>query len=221
MLVSRFLFVSMTASLAALALLQTGCGNYEAEQPATSPPAAATSLATPAKLPVWESDKAFEEQLEPYQDVAGYQIRIPKDYEPVTIPQKMPSTEMTAWGTQPRADGTRAAILLIIATMPPGSGDSAASDEQVLEGMLNGFRATVGQADWQQTPIERGQISGMPFLRVGWQSTAKQAPVKMHGFYYLSREGEKCLVLVISDAEPHHEESLNLQNAAVRTVRKK
>ena len=100
---------------------------------AAGEPPAAPSAAPAADLPVWQPSAKFLEQLGPYQDVADYQIRIPKGYEKSSrqIPQPNPTDmKMFQWTLPQRADNTTAALTIFIETAPlPALYDRSAENQ--------------------------------------------------------------------------------------------
>ena len=125
--------VSMFVFLSVLAILSSGCGSSAPQPQPAPPPQAAVAPPTPAApvaaapLPVWEPDPAVLDELEPYRDVEGYEIRLPKGCETVPPPQNVPYLKALGWKGPPRENGSRFAFAILLITAPPSVGDYASS----------------------------------------------------------------------------------------------
>ena len=89
----RLVLGSVSGILGSMVVLLLGLGcEQRASAPAVrtpppvpSRPPQATPVAVAAK--VWQADPALLDQLEPYQDVEGYEIRLPKGFELAALPE--------------------------------------------------------------------------------------------------------------------------------------
>jgi hypothetical protein len=165
----------------------------------------------------WEPDKALLEQLEPYQDVDGYQVRPPRGYASIQPPTP-PGSKVFSWAGMPRADGTAPIFTVLIAT-PTREEAKGITLENFVERMLAAVKAL--RQDWQQTPAERGQVNGLSMLRTTWQGTAPQGNFRMRGFDYFAQDGGTFICIRSQDVAPHGEQALKLAEAAALTFRKK
>ncbi len=165
----------------------------------------------------WEPDKTLLEQLEPYQDVKGYQVRPPKGYALMQPPASSVGKAFAWTGTR-RADGTAPMFMVLIATPTPEEAKGITL-ENFVERMLAAVKAL--RQDWQQTPAERGQVNGLSMLRTTWQGTAPQGNSKMRGFDYFAQDGGTFICIRSQDVAPHDEQALKLAEAAALTFRKK
>jgi hypothetical protein len=161
------------------------------------------------------------DQLEPYQDVEDFQIRLPKDLglkEPPETP--LPGISIRTWKGPARADGSRPNFYLKLITPPP---DNHTMDGVTLESCLSGVLAPdeMRGPDYQQGPIESGQINGVAFLRTNFEFTWPGTGVKVHGSSYSGKQGGTFIGIRIHDYEPQHEESLKLLSTAIFTLRRK
>jgi hypothetical protein len=218
--------VGVFVCLSVLAIVASGCSRgTPSPQPSPPPQAAVVPSPVPvhvaaAPLPVWQPDPALLDELEPYRDVDGYQIRLPKGCEAVPTPP-VPYTKATGWKGPSRADGSKLAVFLLATTVPPTAPDYAFTAQQELNAQVQGFKKTCGLSDWHETMAESGQVGGALFVRLNFQGVVANTSVKAHGFYYLTKEGGTIVALIIMDIEPHDGDSLKLGTAAILTFRKK
>jgi hypothetical protein len=60
------------------------------------------------------------------------------------------------------------------------------------------------------------------FLRSRWSGAdANNANQKMHGAIYVAIDGKTYIQIMTQDVEPHHEEALEIGEAAILTFKKK
>jgi hypothetical protein len=182
--------------------LGTECGSQAGEKPGA--------------LPAWVPDKALLTKLAPYTTVAGYQVRPPKGYDAIEPPPAPPGGKYFGWAGARRADKSSPSLTVAVATPPPEVATKATL-EQFLDSMLNGVK--IRRTNWKQTAVERGQVNGRTFLRARWSGTIKDW--KMHGFMYVTRDGDTFIAVSSQDVEPHHTEALKLAEAAALTFKKK
>jgi hypothetical protein len=219
------LFFTVGAGLATLVLLQAGCGDYEASQP-SRPSAPAAAAATPGEqpaavagnLPTWQSDKAFEEQLGPYQDAGDYQIRVPKGYDLPSNPPKAPPGGTMLFWRQRRDDGSISLLSVVVATPSAPPDFARLTIEQMVNQPAEGLRKETG--DVQQGPVEGGIINGLRFLRNQYQGTPRESPRKMYACTYACKDGGVSIIVAARDEESH-QDTLKLLTAAIMTFRKK
>ena len=185
-----------------------------AGEPAAAPPAESV-----ADLPVWEPYPKFLDQLDPYQDVGDYQIRLPKGYEKSSrqIPQPNPTgMKMYQWALR-RADESVAAITVFIETSPMPQLYARSAENQIAD--LS--EAGQGDSDWQQKPIRVGHIQWHNLCEKEFAVRGKWKDKKTFQFCYVSKDSGTLITILARDEEPHNQESLKLLNAAVLTFRKK
>jgi hypothetical protein len=230
----RFCDIAMILSLV-FALLASGCNRSTTgepsapSQPAASapsrplppppPPPPAPTLAT---LPVWTPDPAFLDQLEPYQDIEGYQIRLPKGFEskgPANIP--FPGAREFGWVGASRTDGTKPTFYVEVITSPPER--AAEARDMALGQFITAILPSQDMRgpDWQQGPLESGQINGLTFLRTSFQTTVPGTAVKIRAVGYVANDSSTLIAVRASDADAYQEQSLRLGAAAIMTFRKK
>ena len=165
-----------------LLVVEAGCGRNTPSQP-TTPPVPATAAAPATGLPPWQPDPASVDQLGPYQDVEGYQIRLPKYYDSVPPPRALPSGQNAFYWMGPSGR----TITVSFATLPPGSVGGATLSEY-LDKTMAALAKAVGGSDWRRTPSESGKMGGINFLRAGWQTSNVNVNVKMYGIAYRRQE---------------------------------
>ncbi len=190
----------------AFALLVSGCNRGTTGQPSAAPD--------------WKPDAALLEQLEQYQDIDGYQIRLPRGYEPSMAPPPEPGGKSLAW-TGALLGNVRPHLMLTIASPAAGSADSSTTVDQFSELILSSLRQSTGIAGWRQTPNESGQINGVTFVRVNWGGTLGRASEPDHGFLFVGKDGSTFITMLASCTGSNDEAPLKLGTAAVMTFRKK
>jgi hypothetical protein len=168
-----------------------------------------------AAASAWEPDKALLDQLEPYQDVEGYQIRLPKGYSLTQLPMATPAgMKLFFWMGPRQADGGASFVQVSLVALP--SQETKLNLATALAGAQDALKAQ--QREWQQTPAEPGQINGLPSLRV--QNRGAQGGAKVRGFMYAVQDGST--LIMISGAAPEaNADALKLAEAAALTFRKK
>ena len=164
----------------------------------------------------WEPDKALLDQLEPYQDVDGYQIRVPKGYAPLQSPAA-PGAKAFVWGGPRRPNGTFPSLTAMMLIAPPGAASLATMDP-FLDLAMQGIKGL--HRDWQETPREHGQVNGVTLLRARFQGVLNQNGLKVRGIYYAGRDGATFMMMASEDTEDQ-EQALRLAEAAILTLRKK
>ena len=197
---------------------------YDEEEEAKKPgpggekkPAAGSEKTTPGATSSWEPDKALLDQLEPYQDVEGYQIRLPKGYTLTQLPLTPPGgMKLFFWMGPRQPDGSASFIQVAIAAIPP---------QEAKDGLANALAGTLAtlkaqQRDWRQTPEEKGQLNGLPCLRVHAEAVAAQTGGKVRGFLYAAQDGST-LAVVSGFGPGENAEALKPVEAAALTFRKK
>ena len=70
------------------------------------PEGASSPVHVAASMPIWQPDPTVLDELEPYQDVEDYQIRLPKGCETVPTPQNVPYSK--SWRGEDRRQQTAA-----------------------------------------------------------------------------------------------------------------
>jgi hypothetical protein len=167
----------------------------------------------------WQPDQALMDQLDEYQAVDAYKIRVPKGYNLIQLPMTPPvGTRIYFWRGPQQADGTAPFIQAVLVSIPA---------EQLKDGKVNfadahaGARDTLAkqQREWQETPMEAGEISGFPASRVRMRGVAQNG-AKVGGSRYVAQDGTT--MIVISTMAPDaNAETLKLTEAAILTFRKK
>jgi predicted Zn finger-like uncharacterized protein len=164
----------------------------------------------------WRPEAAMLDRLAPETTVEGYRVRPPKGYT-LKVMQKVTSKGY-GWAGPRGAGGTHSQFLISVASPLPAEYANLTL-EQMLDRMMKAVELRNAQG-WTRTPTERGQINGLPFVRTYWSGFSSTLGRKMHGFWYLTRDGQTLVMLMSQDAEPGHEEPLKLAEAAALTFKK-
>jgi len=101
---------------------------------------------------------------------------------------------------------------------PAAPGEESDTPEQYLDRWLD--RLKQRRTNWSQTPIERGRINGLSFIRIHWSGTDPDNQAKLHGFVYVAKDGPKYIQIRSQDVEAHHEQSLKIAETAALTFKK-
>jgi hypothetical protein len=170
----------------------------------------------------WQPSATFLGDLDDYEELGDdYEIRWPKWFEE--------SRDAANWapdlnvyyraGSAARSGVLRPLLLLCLQKLSPEAQNMPL--EQLTDARLSKLKEAMRfRGDWQQTPIESGQINGLTFQRFAWQANNGAAP-KSHGFVYAGRDGGVLLIFFSSGFEPNHEQALGTCNASLMTFRKK
>ena len=188
------------------------------------PPIAAGGAPSPSPAATngWRPEAAIVDQLSPYQDVEGFEIRLPKDFILVKGPERpLPGISIRLWKGAERENGGRPNFEMKIITPPPQALQSQGTPtvESGLEGVMP--PEDIRGADFQKEAPEFGQINGASFVRSTFHFTWKGTDGKVQGAGYSGRIDNTWIQFRIHDYEPYHAETLKLMNAAVMTLRKK
>jgi hypothetical protein len=229
MVMPRHSCVGALAVLVALGLLAAGCGDDTAKRqslapsqppapPPSSPPTAPSVPAAP--LPVWKPDPAILDQLAPYQDVEGYEVRAPAIW--VARPIESRGLKSIAWRGLERNDGTWPEIWVAVATGSPQSQGEArnATLNTVFDKAMSWLPRVFSNV--QCTDKQSGQVNGIPFLK---------AKVTVHieaggghdlrGILYAGQDGGIIVAVWFFDAQSNYEDTARLGEAAALTFRKR
>ncbi|HKE05118.1 MAG TPA: hypothetical protein VKE91_13750 [Blastocatellia bacterium] len=169
------------------------------------------------KAPNWLSDKSLADRLDAFVDMEEFQMKVPKNYQPVN--QLGPDgSKITAWVGDERSDGTKPYVM--VSTIKLNSEQrSKLSLEQALDTFLTSIERR--RKDWNRAPAERGKVNGMTFVRSRWSGTDLTTEKKMRGFNYVTIDNGKLVQISSQDVEPHDKEALELAEAAALTFIKK
>jgi hypothetical protein len=226
--------VGAIAVLAVLPLLVSGCGSGAPtpQQPTVSkgtappppPPLSPTSPPTPVAAPVtaWEPSALVLEQLEPYKDVAGYQIRVPKGWI-ASAAQASPGAKMFVWyGVRP--NDNKGAVLRICVLEPPepASPDYQEFKKATLDSAFDDGLKTVTRDGGVTADKQTGEVNGIPFARTN-AAFRKEADggYVVQSVLYVGKDGLSIVILTFSDVESRYAESAKLGISAILTFRKK
>jgi hypothetical protein len=164
----------------------------------------------------WKPEAAMLDRLAPETTVEGFRVRPPKGYTLKVMPKT--TSKGYGWAGPRSAGGTRSQFLMSVASpLPPEY--SNLTLEQMLDRMMTAMQGRNAQG-WTRTPTERGRINGLPFVRTYWSGISSTLGRKMHGFWYLTRDGQTLVMLMSQDAEPGYQEPLKLAEAAALTFKK-
>ncbi len=167
------------------------------------------------RLPAWETDKSWLNQLGSAENVEEFQFNPPKGYILQTKMGPYGSKAMV-WIGPARSDGTRPQIMIFTVTPPP---EEMKKPEQTLNILLE--RISNGRKDWQRTRTEQGLVNGLRFVRARWSGINIPTGHKMHGFTYVTVVNGKVLQLLSQDVEPYHKEALQLAESSAFTFKKR
>jgi len=169
----------------------------------------------------WKLDKALLDQLEPYQDVEGYQIRLPKGFNATPLPITPPQGQKLFHWMAPRQGAGGASstsfVQVFLATAPSPEA-AKANLEPALTTATEGMKRD--QREWKQMPAEAGRINGLPCLRVKFQGVLAGSGAKTRGFAYAAQDGSVVIAISVVSAGDNAE-ALKLAEAAALTFRKK
>ena len=198
-----------------------------------SSPSSARSDVSDAPPPpppqLWQPDPSLLGQLGAYEHLEEFQIRWPTGFETVPPPPLPPglinvpiqiSRSFRAGALRP--DGVRPSLIVGIFRIPANGGTAEERLNKEIETFSDQVRA--GNAlgpDFQRAGLEKGQINGLDFVRIGWQGTKTPEGVKLHGSIYICTIPNTTLALGWTDSEAHYEQSQALWNAAIMTFRRK
>lgn len=165
----------------------------------------------------WQPDPGMLEELGPYEDFEGYQMRLPKSFPRQASPQAPPGGKVFLWAGLPRGDGTRPLILISVIAIPPRERKMGA--KQAHANYLAGMKRS--HDHWQEQPMRSGEINGMAFLKTTLQATVRANGLRMHAVVYGHTEGATFVEMSGHDVEPHQEQTLKIIETAMLTFRKK
>jgi hypothetical protein len=175
------------------------------------------ATAKPTAPVAWTPEEAMLPQLSPATTLGLFKIRPPKGYSASS--QTSPTgAEAFNWVSAPRADGTRAYLMVVMLDLP-GSEAKKMTPDKMLGQFLIGISRTRG-SDWKRTPTEKGVINGIPFVRARWSGSTPDGALMMHGFNYVCIVDGLVIQLSSQDIAPGHAEPLNLAETAALTLQK-
>jgi hypothetical protein len=177
---------------------------------------------TSAKTSDWKTDPSQVPRLGEEVAIGNYRIRPPKGYklddfstDPKTLEPGgkfnfVPATAPKYW---PR---------IALQTKVLDQFDSAMANEKLLAGAADQEQAYRQiKADFTKTTPERGNLSGLPAWRCRFGGTEEITDKdKLHGVYYLVRDGNVAIYTYFGAVEPNHEATLKMLEAAVLSFRK-
>lgn len=151
-------------------------------------------------LPVWQPNPTLISSLGPEVSMQGYGMRLPNGYEAAytdLLGNLQPfGLDMYLWYNDrhaPNASGIALNVVRRINIHTPVDTAQYALEAQK-KGMVN----------FSHTPIEEGQINGLPFARVYWQGT-EQGSSSLHvtsGFVYATNDWTKGIIITGHDRVP-------------------
>jgi hypothetical protein len=192
-----------------LALAMSGCRGSE---PAKS------EAAAEEKPGNWEPEKALVDRLQPYQDVEGYQLRLPKGYSLMQRPATpLPGVKVFYWMGPRQADGGGPSLAISVWTLAPGGEEP----KDAVSKALAALEASPNTQDrpWERASVESGQIAGLPCLR-GQSQVVTAAGAKVRSFAYFVKDGTT-QIAIGGGASEADADALKLAEAAVLTFRKR
>lgn len=194
---------------------KTSSQESQASTASSSTPIAATQT---TNLPEWKSDSSLLDQLDPYQDFEGYQIRVPKGWEIKQAPA-VPFAKVIGWGGPMHADGTRQSLSIMIVTYPSNHNEPERPLTEMIESSLRAQQSR--GSDFSHTSAETGHICGITFMKVGWKRKDTISQMQVVGLTYVGKDSHTEIHLLAQDAGPDLDEHLKLAQAAILTFQKK
>ena len=159
---------------------------------------------------------ALLDELGEESAVEGYSLRPPKGYSLSQPAGGPPDAKMVGWAGKLQSDGTSPLVLVMLGK--PSPPDRLRLDEHLKASLEDVKRL---YQHWSQSKPERGMLGGVTFLRSRWSGTNASKGWKTHGVMYAGIDGETYIQITTQDAEPHHEKSLEVGEAAILTFKKK
>ena len=162
----------------------------------------------------WTPSPAMLPKLATYQKVEGYSIRPPKGY--TGQQQNQGPAVGQAWVSQPRPDGVRSWIMVVVGKKPP---TGKMPDLKVVARTFAAATKNL-RTDWKMTEPELGKLGGIAFARIRWTGTEPNTKMKMRGFIFAAIDGDKVIQISSQDVEPGAEKPLALAEASALTFKK-
>ena len=153
--------------------------------------------AAPAPLPVWKPQTGLLRYLARPTRVLKYTMQPPAGYAARQTQQ--PRLLAYTWRGAASQSGVTPNVALALAPAPATKGKSYTA-ERLIAGALGFLKR--GHDDWTQTPVEQGQINGLPFARAYWTGTERQHKRKVRGVAYMAVDGATLISLQSQDMAP-------------------
>lgn len=192
--------------------------------PSASPAGNAVPVAVD-HLPLWQPDPTMDSQLTPYVDLDGYQIRVPKIFGKIALPETVEGFQQYQWAMRSRRSMPSIVQLTIYIkywrTMRVRLAlDGLPTKEAVQEG-LNAARGP--QRQWTHLTTEIGRIDRLIFVRTGWHSDPTGSVIREYrdGVVYVAVDGNFQIVMMLDAPEELDEQYWKVAKAALLTFRKK
>lgn len=162
-------------------------------------------------LPVWQSNPALTSSLGQEVTQQGYGMRLPNGYEPAyadLLGNLQPfGLDMYLWHNDRQAPNASGISLGVVRRM------NLQTPRDTVKIALESEKE--GMDKFVSSPIEEGEINGIPFARVYWQETKKNSS-SLHvasGFIYTMTDWTKAIIVrgydkVPCTSEPCHYEPM-------------
>jgi hypothetical protein len=203
-------------------LLVSGCDSSKSSQQGSL--SAEIPAPTPLLPPVqgWKPDPAVLERLEPYRDMAGYQIRAPKDW--IANDQlSLAGGKTFLWHTA-RPGKNKATELCIMVIEAPKATSPRYEEfkKATLDAVFDGFLQSSTKSGFGHTAKQSGQVNGIPFARME-MTIHRNTPVPHdeQSAIYVGKDEHAIVVATFSDVQSHYAESAKLGVSAILTLRKR
>jgi hypothetical protein len=201
--------------------LTAGCGEQSPDAKTGSPASGGAGSGGNAvgapQLAEWTADAAMLEKLAPETVdplVKKYRLRPPKGCDMMMGERRtrgQGEVELACvWG-DPAKKRIVLSLVVVQALSPPN--DRA---EVAVAGWVNAFRP--GVQNFRVGNVEQGLIGGIGFARIRWNADSDKG--KLHGIFYVGFDGNQTLSLYARAAEPEHEDTLRVAEAAILTWKK-
>ncbi len=176
----------------------------------------------------WKPDPKLLSQLGPARQFGGFSMRVPvgfKSFTPKTLSDRGSITSYTL-KSPTRSDGTFLILFVIIGSAASGY-HTGTPDE-----LLNSNGGLDGKPNLTKSDIENGKANGLELSREYFKYTASLTDLYaryhadtndshiIHGFHYVTTDGQTDAIVVAVDAEPYNATSLPLAEAAALTLRR-
>lgn len=169
-------------------------------------------------LPQWTPSPALLKQLDPTVSVEGFLLQPPAEYKLLVPDSGLPAgVSSYIWVGPGRKDGTHS-VLMLNFLIPANDQMQNLTLNQLADGLL--LEIKEARRDWTQTPAETGTIQGMKFVRIGWTGIDRVEKRKMWGWMMVAHEGDTIIQLVSQEVSPKALASLDLAEAAARTLKR-
>jgi hypothetical protein len=164
----------------------------------------------------WSPDPSLLGQLDDEAMVGSYRMRPPRGFVRLSPPQGIAAgAEVYSWGSEPRPDGTRTVLTILLINAPSPDAIPPVGDIH--------RRGTdrIGQrkVNFQLGPLEQGLANGITWMRTRWKGSDSTIG-ELAGFCYTAVHGQTAVQITGQSMAREADGPLRLAEAAVLTFRK-